>query len=115
MGRGRYEEEEEEICNQEIESPIPIPICNLGGVIVFASSDLLIWVTARSLKRVGGPDALADRRNTRSRTWSGAAQLGPLPFGNKNKRPFRDYHYCYAAAAAGRDRDRQWPLNRSRL
>ena len=48
-----------------------------------------------------------------SRTWSGAAQLGPLPFGNKNKRrPFRDYHYCYAA---GRDRGRQWPLNRSRL
>ena len=75
MGRGRYEEEEDEMCSQEIERPIPIPICNLGGVIVFASSDLLIWVTARSLKRGGGPDALADR-NTGSRTWMGAVHIG---------------------------------------
>ena len=52
--------------NQEIEGPIPIPICNLGGVIVFASSDLLIWVTARSLKRGGGPDALTRRQEEHS-------------------------------------------------
>ena len=55
------------VCNQEIEIPIPNPICNLGGVIVFASSDLLIWVTARSLKRVdGGPDALTRRQEEHS-------------------------------------------------
>ena len=35
------------------------PFAISGGVIVFASSDLLIWVTARSLKREpgGGPDS----------------------------------------------------------
>ena len=61
------------MCNQEIEIPLPIPICNLGGVIVFASSDLLIWVTARSLKRGGGPDALTRRQEEHSESdleWS---------------------------------------------
>ena len=40
-------------CNQEIKNPISY----FGGVIVFASSELLIWMTGRSLKReAAGPD-----------------------------------------------------------
>ena len=65
------------MCNQEIEIPLPIPICNLGGVIVFASSDLLIWVTARSLKRGGGPDALTRRQEEHSESdLDGAVHIG---------------------------------------